>query len=248
MVKKKTYFVAGILIFITSLLVMMPARILSTNIERILSNQTDLQVGKISGTIWNGQIETKFKDLPKTTLSWDISFISLIIGRLQANGELNGEGIESAFSLLISSKKKEIKNLTAKIESHFLNELTIPYGLELSERFSLQMPFIYLSSEWITDLDGLVTWPGGTILIETPLQKHHVNLPKLKGKISLSEESILLDLSTEKINLMRINLTKTGWLKTEIENSFLTLANLPFLDKTLRKSESPALIIEEKIL
>ena len=106
MVKKKTYFVAGILIFITSLLVMMPARILSTNIERILSNQTDLQVGKISGTIWNGQIETKFKDLPKTTLSWDISFMSLIIGRLQANGELNGEGIESAFSLLISSKKK----------------------------------------------------------------------------------------------------------------------------------------------
>ena len=238
----------GTLTFLTSIIINLPASLFFGQIDGVAQNLKGLQIGKISGTIWKGSLETQYQEFPVTSVSWNTALLPLILGRLNLELSLDASGLKGKSDLSVSGDAVKLNNLDLEINSSFINTTTRPYGLKLSESFSVTASEIYVSNNWLNKMNGRLLWPGGVIEIETPLERMRTQLPMLQGIAKMENKEVKLYMYSKSEEIIILSLNQLGWAKAEINHLFFEIAKIPFLSSGAVNQKDPAITMEEKIL
>ena len=238
----------GTLTVCTSIIINLPASLFSRQIDGVAQNLKGLQIGKISGTIWEGSLETQYQEFPVTSVSWNTALLPLILGRLNLELSLGASGLKGKSDLSISGDAVKLTNLDLEINSSFINTTTRPYGLKLSESFTVTAPEIYVSNNWLNKMNGRLLWPGGVIEIETPLERLRTQLPMLQGIAKMENKEMKLYMYAKSEEIIVLSLNQLGWAKAEINQLFFEIAKIPFPSSGAVNQKDPAITMEEKIL
>ena len=238
----------GTLTFLTSIIINLPASLFFGQIDGVAQNLKGLQIGKISGTIWKGSLETQYQEFPVTSVSWNTALLPLILGRLNLELSLDASGLKGKSDLSVSGDAVKLNNLDLEINSSFINTTTRPYGLKLSESFTVTAPEIYVSNNWLNKMNGRLLWPGGVIEIETPLERLRTQLPMLQGIAKMENKEVKLYMYSKSEEIIILSLNQLGWAKAEINHLFFEIAKIPFLSSGAVNQKDPAITMEEKIL
>ena len=247
---KSIYVLTAVLTFLVFMIIMIPASwVVSVAGEDLTGSIPDLQIGALNGTIWNGSGDMQYRDFPPFAVSWQLDALPLLLGTLSTTVQIEADGLQASFQALLSRSGGEIQNAVATIQSSYINQVTVNYGLDLSGTFDLSQASTSFDQQWLTSLDGEINWPGGMVLIETPQQINRVELPPLTGRLKLEEGIILLDVTSRNSDLIAIRIKPDGWAEVAISYAFMALANIPVpgaANGSLRVE--PAVLLEEKIL
>ena len=238
----------GTLTFLTSIIINPPASLFFGQIDGVAQNLKGLQIGKISGTIWKGSLETQYQEFPVTSVSWNTALLPLILGRLNLELSLDASGLKGKSDLSVSGDAVKLNNLDLEINSSFINTTTRPYGLKLSESFTVTAPEIYVSNNWLNKMNGRLLWPGGVIEIETPLERLRTQLPMLQGIAKMENKEVKLYMYSKSEEIIILSLNQLGWAKAEINHLFFEIAKIPFPGSGTVNQKDPAITMEEKIL
>ena len=238
----------GTLTFLISVIINLPASLFSRQIDGVAQNLKGLQIGRISGTIWEGSLETQYQEFPVTSVSWNTVLLPLILGKLNLELSLDASGLKGKSDLSISGDAAKLTNLDLEINSSFINRTTTPYGLKLSESFTVTAPEIYVSNNWLNKMNGRLLWPGGVIEIETPLERLRTQLPMLQGIAKMENKEVKLYMYSKSEEIIILSLNQLGWAKAEINHLFFEIAKIPFLSSGAVNQKDPAITMEEKIL
>ena len=245
---KTNIFLISVTAFFLSLIAMTPASLVYTALQdEFFDALPDLSVKIVEGSIWNGSSELKFRNFPATNAIWQLSPLHLLIMSANSSVTISALGLYGKFAMTISPKGTSIKNLNAIIEDRYLNDITIPLGLDLSGEINLVEIHLEFDKQWITEASGELTWDGGIVHIQTPEKIHTVTLPPLQGHLSLVGNICELDIKESDETMMQIQIKPDGWVKVAINYAFIDLTNIP-LPTIASVDGDPALILEEKIL
>ena len=246
--KTVTLIFIGLLTFCASIIGNLPASLFSRQINNVTQSLDGLQTGKISGTIWKGSIEARYQELPVSRISWNTLPLHLIFGRINLELSINASGLEGNSDLSLSGESVKLSDLKLEIESSFINEVTRPLGLGLSESFTITSSEIYVSDNWFSQITGEIVWPGGSIEIDTPIERLRIQLPPLSGIVKMKNKEAKLYVYLNSKELMILSLARSGWAKAEINHLFFEQTEMSFPGTDSEIKKDPAITIEEKIL
>ncbi len=241
------YFCIAVVSFLIFIVVFAPATPVWSLIRgNVHERVPDLNVYRVSGTIWNGESEIQFRQFPPSLLTWQLSPVDLIKGVANITARAVGEGhaLEAEITLTVSNG--DITSLHGTIESDYINVVSEQFGFTFSGDLEIRELSISADQHWITDAAGTAHWTGGQILITTGAGPQSIVLPPLQGLLFKQQQQLVLDIMHQQQTLIMIALAKGGWAEVAIKGRMFDLANLPLpggsdLNETV-------LLIEEKIL
>ena len=249
--------VGALIALVTSLaffVTMMPAALVYNFFQDEISSVIpDVKFNGFEGTVWSGKSYVQLKHFPVVTTTWKISPLALFNARIQSSLSFSSNGLTGSADISLSSKGADIDNLSAIARSNYLNQFTIPYGLDLSGNIQLSNANLSFDNEWLTDSGGELTWQGGIVHIQTPQQIHTASLPPLKGQIYQQDRTLKLDVRGAELDLMSVQFKADGWAIVAINYALLDLTDIPLLAHAAERTEkpdreNPAVILEEKFL
>lgn len=206
-----------------------------------------LKIGHVSGTIWNGTATVQYQNFPPADLDFSIAFLPLLTGSLDTAITLTGDGLDARFDGEFANEGGRITQLNAIIASHYINAVTIGYGLDLSGEVVVSDANLAFDRQWLTALTGQINWSGGIVHIENPAQFYSVKLPPVNGELAMDGQNLQLVLAAES-ELLNIRLKPDGWAEVGVSYAMMALAELPVPGNPPADSSKPALLLEEKVL
>ena len=246
--KKTTFFLVSLTAFCFSVIALTPASLVYTAFhDRIITELPDLSLKKIEGTIWNGKSKIKFRQFPIVDAAWQLNPLSLVTLTVKSTVTVTAVGLQGKFEMSVNRDGITIKILNAIIEDQYLNEITVPYGLDLSGDINLSATHLYFDKQWLTKAEGELIWGGGIVHIQNPERIYTANLPALKGHLSLVDNICIVDVKESDKTMMQIYIKPDGWAKVAINYALIDLINIP-LPIAAIANEDPAIVLEEKIL
>jgi Type II secretion system (T2SS), protein N len=241
------YLSAALLSFLIFVTVFAPAApVWSIIREDVQARVPDLNVYRVSGTIWNGESEVQFRQFPPSLLSWHLSPIDLIKGVAVIKATMTGEGHSLDAGVSLKSSGGDIRSLHGTISSGYVNQMSEQFGITFSGELEINELSVSSDKLWISDAHGTADWNGGRILITTAASPQTMILPPLKGVLLYQHERLILNITHQQQMLIRITLKKGGWAEVDIRNRMFDLASLPLPEGS--DPDETILIIEEKIL
>jgi len=246
-VKPLFYFCVAVVSFLIFIVVFAPATpVWSLIRENVHERVPDLNVYRVSGTIWNGESEIQFRQFPPSLLTWQLSPLDLIKGVAKIKARAAGKGHLLEAETTLTASNGDIKSLHGTIDSDYINVVSERFGFTFSGDLEIRELSISADRHWITDATGTVHWTGGRILIATAAGPQSIVLPPLQGQLLMRQQQLILNITHQQHTLIRITLQKGGWAEVAIKGWLYDLANLPLpggsdLNETI-------LLIEEKIL
>lgn len=243
---KLLYVFAGLIAFLGFIVVMAPASIALSLASDQLKRVPDLNIGQVEGRIWSGSAQIQYRQFP-ATLSWNLSPIPLVTGRVAADVDVRGQGLDASFHIIASDTSGTITDVRAVVDSSYINQVSVVYGLELSGEFTLVAKSVTFIDRWLSEVDGRLNWPGGIVHIETPQQLHSVDLPALRGDLSMQGDHLQMTIDGPEARFIDLALKPSGWAEVGISFDFMQLAGLP-MPGNPADSGGPAVVLEEKIL
>jgi len=246
--KKTTVFLISFMAFLLFVVSMAPASLVYRTIQGKINNSlSDLVIIRLDGSIWKGQGEIKYREFPAFIGTWKLYPFHLLALTAKSYIKIKTNGLNAEFHLEINHQGGSVNSFNAVVQDHYLNEVTIPYGLDFSGEVMLLNGRLGFDQNWLTEIEGELTWDGGIVHIQTPDKIHTVNLPPLRGHLSMEKTILKLEVSESGHTMMKIHIRPDGWAKVAIHYSFMRLANLP-LPVISGAGEDPAIVLEEKIL
>ncbi|MCZ6503745.1 MAG: type II secretion system protein N [Gammaproteobacteria bacterium] len=243
--KPLVYFFVAVVSFLVFIVVFAPATPVWSLIRgNVHERVPDLNVYRVSGTVWNGESEIQFRQFPPSLLTWQLSPVDLIKGVAKITARATGEGHALEAEITLTASNGDIESLHGTINSDYINVVSEQFGFTFSGDLEIRELSISADQHWITDAAGTAHWTGGKILITT--LPRSIILPPLRGLLFKQQQQLVLDITHQQQTLIRIALQKGGWAEVAIKGRMFDLANLPLpggstLDETI-------LLIEEKIL
>jgi len=245
---KLVLFLVGLIAFLVFVAAMIPASLAHRSFQEEIANAVpDLSIHAVDGTVWQGQGEFQFRQFPTINAAWDVATTALLIASLESDLVLTGEGLDGNLTFSFDSEGGSARNASLNIQDDYLNEITVPYGLDLSGEVQLEKANVSFNQTWLTEVEGQLRWSGGIVHIQTPEKIHTVDLPALEGQLSMEDSIVNLDIRESGNNMMHIKVKPDGWAEVSINYAFMDMAGLP-LPANARTGSDPAIILEEKIL
>jgi hypothetical protein len=241
------YLSIAVVTFVVFIAVMAPASLLLTLLEDQLKHIPNLKIGNASGSLWNGQADLQYSNLPATTAMWSLKPLSLFTGTLAGDVRLSANGLDATFNTSLTSEGGELADLNADIESRYINTITMEYGLDLSEQFQIRDTSLTFDTHWITSAAGDINWPGGLINIETPVRIHSIKLPPMIGLISSPDQILQLEIAANELLLLTAKLQPDGWAQAAVSFDLMNMAQLPIPGNPGTTGSAAAVLIEEKV-
>lgn len=240
------YAAIGLITCLGFITVMAPASLLVAIVGDDLREVEHLAVGNVSGRIWQGEAEFQYRTFPPAVMAWELNVLPLLTGSISGPVTLAGDGLDARFDAVLNAQHGRFSSLDASVQSSYINDVTVRYGLDLSGGFRLEGAGLQVTDGWIDVLDADLSWTGGIIHIETPEQIRTVKLPPLRGNLYMAGEDAQLMLYDGDTGLMEITLAKTGWVRVEIAWALLFLTGIS-VPGSPTSAEEPAVILEEKV-
>lgn len=182
-------------LYILSLLLTLPASL----VVRFIPENTGIQIGHITGTIWNAQVsQVNYRhQVQLKKLTWNFDWSALLAMKLKAdirfnNGRnvLNGKGavIYGTSGLILEDLKVDMQS------AHLLSYLALPVPVMPSGKLSLVIEHASQGAPYCSELDGYLVWQDASA--ETPmgnidLASPNVDLSCVQGEVvaSLKQDS-----------------------------------------------------------
>jgi hypothetical protein len=246
---KLLYLLLGTIAFLVFLVVMAPASsVLRIADDEFRQQLPELRLAGISGSIWEGSGTVQYRQFPAVAVNWKLSPLPLLSRAVASSASFTAEGLDAEIQSYVStdqSAASTISYATALISGDYINQVTLNYGLDLSGEFKLTNARATIRGQWLSDLDGILNWSGGIVHIETPQQLHTVKLPPMVGNLTLDGDNVLLNITADTDEMIRISIKPDGWAEVAVNYAFMDLADLPLPGGTA--DSDPAILIEEKI-
>ncbi|HIG41637.1 MAG: type II secretion system protein N [bacterium] len=238
------YFVAALLSFIIFMAVLTPAAV----VWRLISDEVsipNLQVYQVSGTLWNGQAELKYRQFPISSLHWEIDPLSLVYGDIELEFLISGDSHEFSGEALLGHSRVAIVNLRGTLGSRYINDVSRSQGYTISGEFEVRDVNLATDFRLFNDAGGRVYWSGGRIVSLNEPGTRVWDLPSLEGDLDLVDSSVELLIHREQASVVDIRLKPDGWMSVTIKGRLLSLAKLPLPSAT--GMQDTVLEFEEKV-
>ena len=242
------YCVIALLSFLAFVAVLAPAAPVWSLVSKdVLRLQPDLNVLMVDGTIWTGNAEISYRQLPTSVLSWDIAALALFKRKLHAQLNLAGDFHHFETELQMTQSDLLINNLNGTLNSQYINVVSKPQGLTFNGDISAEALSLKASPKRVHSASGHISWPGGKIISRTEAAGTRIfDLPPLDGELSMLGENLRLNIHHNNQTAVDIQLKPNGWVLVSVKALLFDLANQPWPAGT--KLSDSVLEFEEKIL
>ncbi|MBD1391101.1 type II secretion system protein N [Neiella sp. HB171785] len=135
----------------------------------LLPPQNNLHVGRVSGSVWQGEIGVvHWQGKLIKDVQWDINIGQLLLGRLEAD-IIAGQDMTSDIAVTgtagMSLSGWYAKDLEVMMPASVAAELSpMPLQVELEGMIDAQITAASQGTPWCTELDGLVTWRNPKVI------------------------------------------------------------------------------------
>ncbi len=206
----------------------------------------ELEVTRVSGTLWEGEARLEWFDFPPARLDWDLDAGPLLAGVVSLRLTLQGRGLDASANALIRQGSGEIRNLQGLIDSRYINPVSAEAGLDLDGRLVIDNLSVSADSRWITSLDGSGHWTGGRVLVQG---MPSFVLPPLDLELDFNGKSPVATLIAPGGEVLIATLRQGGWAEIAIRKRLFETAGIPgFETLDTLSSDETILLLEEKIL
>ncbi|GAA4358879.1 type II secretion system protein N [Kangiella marina] len=170
--------VAALIVFVILLVVMTPARVVTSWITDAVPG---VQMGQVTGTIWNPAIEqVQYRNLTLRNIELETSLAPLMWGNLTTGITINDPNVKLTSQASLSSGRYELTDANIDIDTAYVIEL-IRTPLEgLSGQVTGIVSNAVFNDNKITQLNGEGTWSNA--VIQYP--NNNLELGDLRFKLS----------------------------------------------------------------
>lgn len=180
----KKYILIGSLVFLFTMLVMIPASIASKLLpEHISANH-------YQGNLWDGSASSLVLDkMNLGSVKWNIKPGCFLLLKLCADIQQNNNDLTSSFTLKMRNST-ELENLTASGDAGILNEIVSKFGITLAGDFEADLEQLSFSGNQIENINGDMKF--SSLTVNGVLR---VLLGDLNSKFEPQEEHTLIRIS-----------------------------------------------------
>lgn len=250
MIKKVVlYFLVFFLSLLVSLLLLLPANIVW---DKFLSSQLNakqfgVDVQKIIGTIWNGQVLLSYKGLSGIA-HWEVDPSGIWMLSLPMSISVDSQvgEIDAELKLSIDSVKAEIKK--AQIDLKPLTPMFKTERVTLDGELFVKDMSVLLENKLIKSATGMASWSGGEIAYPAGREVHQRNLPMFKAIVETKDTGeIFLSIrdSQASFDVIDANLAVDGTGMLRITRRLLDLSEEPW---SLNSKEQDVVFKVKKML
>lgn len=241
---KIIYFAVGIFAFLAFIIAFAPASLLLRFVDDV--TVPGLNGFTINGSIWQGDGELRFQNLPSTSVSWSLSPVTAATGTASVDLAFQATGLSGHATGDFQQQGSSIEILEASLDSSYVNQIAIPEGVDLTGEFSLTDAHFEFDRNWLQDAGGLLEWTGGIVNIQTPSGLYTSDLPPMIAHIEFVEDELFVPVTTTDGNttLIEVRLDRNGWAKIGINHAFFELAGIALPASS--DNTDPAILIEEQ--
>ncbi len=125
-----------------------------------------IQPARVEGSAWSGRAPgLRLGAAPLGDLSWSLSPLDLLTGRLDFDFALAGEGLQADGRLGLSWKgtPQEVQRLSGRIAAEHLTRLAGLAGVELRGTLAFELDQITLDQGRVTGATGRLRWDGAAL-------------------------------------------------------------------------------------
>ncbi len=156
---------AFVLLFLISAISYLPASV----VVRWLPNTSNLFIGQVSGTIWNGEsMNLQWQGQSLGALRWQLNAWRLLQGKVDLNAELYGAaGLSAKGTLGIGFAGLYANNVIADASAEkimALGRFSFPVPLNFAGQLALNVKAFQADTAWCETLDGNLNWSNAVVL------------------------------------------------------------------------------------
>lgn len=144
----KKYILIGSLVFLITMLVMIPASIASKLLPEHIS------ANNYQGNLWDGSATSLVVDkLNLGAVKWNVKPSCFLLLKLCADIEQNNNDLTSSFTLKMRNST-EIENLSASGDARILNDIVNKFGITLAGAFEADLKQFSFADNQIENING----------------------------------------------------------------------------------------------
>ena len=221
-------FTLGVLATLAVAIVKLPATIALNAFVDQLTLPEGLQFRNVRGTIWRGEMDVYFRQLPKVNMHWE-AIISLT--ELLVEVEAETESKASILRGLFSAKPKYVSanEVSLSLSSRDGNQFANAYGHEIGGSLSASDVRVRLSNTCLSEGSGDILWSGGDLKLKDASGSFDARFstPELRGVISTRDCGFSASFASPTDSLAKIDLSidPQGWFKAEISPQLALLVD-----------------------
>ena len=253
MKKFMLYGLAALLSFICFVAVFAPANmLLKSTKSQIVAAVPGLSINHINGTIWRGTTTFQYRDFPVSNLQWQLSALPLLTQQIKVSVDISGTDHILNGNITAEKNHLLLQNIHGTIDSEYINVVSVPLGLTLTNQLILKDLSIASDLKQINHIAGLIHWAGGSITARNGSDIQRFTLPALQGTLSTLDDVTgnkpvsHLSVAYENNPIVNIDLAQSGWVKVTVLGRLFELAAIATPADT--RADDTVLEFEEKIL
>lgn len=204
--------VAGSLVFLTLIIVRIPAGV----IYWFVPESSQAKLLSPQGTLWTGRGELVVQGTSIGRLSWSVRPLTFLKGRAGYDLRLMGAGAD--LDARVEAGLTTIEGfISGTVDAALANQWLAPYDIELSGTFSVTDVSLNLEGRSLTGLAGRLGWDGGPIQYRLSGNLHNSTLPPMTADLgpgpvavayATGESTPLIHLAVADHGFVRIGVTK----------------------------------------
>lgn len=192
--------------------------------------QLGVDVQKIVGTIWDGQVLVSYHGL-SAIVDWDIKLAHLLSFRVPVDLRLNSQAGEAEARLNLSLKSLELKVNTAQFDLKSLTPMFRAQRVTLDGELFIKNILLRVENERLIAASGMASWSGGDIAYPAGREVHERTLPMFRANIETKTNGeIYLGIrdSQATFDVIESSLAEDGTGLLKITRRLLDLSNEPW--------------------
>jgi len=221
-------FALGVLATLAAAIIKLPATVALNAAVNPQTLPEGLQFRNVRGTIWQGEMDLHFRQLPKVDLLWktSISFTELSI-EVEAVTENKRSMLRGMFSA--NPKTVSASQLALRLSSLDGNQFASAYGHEIGGSLSASDIKVQFSNGCLGEGSGDILWSGGDLKLKDVSSSFDTRFstPELRGVISTKDcgFSARFASPTDPQAKMDLSIDPRGWFKAEISPQLVLLVD-----------------------
>lgn len=220
----RKYILIGLLAFLGSALVMMPA-----SVARLAGDRIDgLAMRALGGTLWDGQANLAYRGEGIGTLEWTVMPLGVLDGEVRARWRLRDAGLDLS-GIAARGFGRTLLNASGRVGATAVNRVLGRYDIEIDGDF--EATDLALVSDGAMRVSGAIAWSGGRTFYRLSGQNYETALPAMIAEVRTVDGEYTLDAKVADLGaapLIQARLKPGGWIEIGLTRRFATLAGKPW--------------------
>lgn len=220
----RKYILIGVLAFLGSALVLMPA-----GVARLAANRVDgLAMRAVDGTLWDGQANLAYRGEGIGTLEWTFIPLGVVDGEARIRWRLSDADLDLS-GIAAQGFGRALLNASGHVGAAAVNRVLGRYDIAIGGNF--EATDVALVSDGSVRASGAIAWSGGRTFYRLSGQNYDTVLPAMVAEVRTVDGEHTLDAKLADDSaapLILARLKSTGWIEIGLTRRFTTLAGKPW--------------------